>query len=203
MSARLAEHGARIIDADEVVKALQQPGRPVFAAMVERWGDQIVAPDGTLDRAAVAKIVFSDEAEREALGKLVHPPVRAEMHAQAVAAAEAEDWESSIPGSRVVILDIPLLTEGGGPERWGASAAIVVDTPVEVAIERLVTWRGFDRSDAEARVAAQATREQRRAIADFVVDNSGTVEDLDAEIDRCLAWLGTLADTPWPPQPDH
>ena len=191
VSERLEARGAEIIDADAITRSLQQPGQPVFEAMVDRWGERIVASDGTLDRAAVAGIVFADEAEREAIGKIVHPAVRAEMRARMDTAATTD---------RVVVLDVPLLAEGGG--RRGTSGVIVVDCPVEVAIDRLVTHRGFDRADAEARVAAQATREQRLAMADFVVDNGGGLDQLDREVERCWAWLRDLPPTPWPP-PDE
>lgn len=188
VSQRLAARGALIIDADEVVKELQQPGEPVFLAMVERWGPSIVAADGTLDRRAVAGIVFDDGAELEALNTLVHPAVRVEMLARTEAASSSD---------RVVILDIPLLAEGGA-DRRGASAVIVVDCPPEIAVERLVTLRAFERADAEARIAAQAGREDRLAMADFVVDNSADLEHLDSEVDRCHRWLDSLDQTPWP-----
>ena len=189
MSERLAARGAVIVDADEVVKDLQRPGRPVFVAMVERWGDRIVAADGALDRAAVAGIVFNDGDELAALNAMVHPAVRAEMRAQTEAVAHTDS---------VVVLDIPLLAEGGS-DRRGASAVIVVDCPPEVAIERLVEFRGFERSDAEARIAAQASRSDRLAMADFVVDNGADLAQLETEVERCWAWLGTLDPTPWPP----
>ena len=160
--------------------------------MVARWGDEIVADDGALDRGAVAGIVFGEngEAELKALNKMVHPAVRAEMHDQADALSTTDE---------VVVFDIPLLAEGGKDDRRGASAVIVVDLPLELAIDRLVELRGFERHDAEARAAAQATREDRLAMADFVIDNSGDLEALDAEVDRCWAWLATLEETPWPP----
>ncbi len=193
VSERLAERGAAIIDADAVVKDLQRPGRPVYEAMVERWGaDRIVASDGSLDRAAVAGIVFGDDDELKALNKLVHPAVRAEMRYQADELASTD---------RVVVFDIPLLAEGGD-DRRGASAVVVVDLPIEVAVARLVEHRGFDAADAEARIAAQATREQRLSIADYVIDNSGTPADLDDEVAQCWAWLETLDPTPWPPESD-
>ncbi len=183
VSDRLAERGAAVIDADVVVKQLQQPDGAVYAAMVERWGDGIVEPDGQLDRQAIAAIVFNDEDELKALNGLVHPAVRREMERQI---------EELAGSDRIVVLDIPLLGAGDAEKR-GAKGVIVVDCPVEAAIERLVTQRGFDRADAEARMAAQATREERLALADFVVDNSGDLAQLDAEIDRCWRWLVTLA----------
>lgn len=189
VSSRLAKRGALVIDADAVVKELQQPGRPVYEAMVARWGEGIVASDGALDRAAVAAIVFDDEAELQALNELVHPAVRAEMEAMTEAQADTD---------KVVLLDIPLLAESGNKRR-GASAVIVVDVPPELAVERLVAHRGFDEADAKARIAAQATREDRLALADFVIDNTGDLAALDAEVDRCWTWLQTLEPTPWPP----
>jgi len=186
----LARRGARVIEADLVVKELQQPGQPVFNSMVERWGDRIVAEDGTLDRPAVAEIVFADDTERVALGLLIHPAVRDEMISQATEEADTD---------RVVILDIPLLAEGG-VDQWGVGAVIVVDTPVDVAVKRLIEWRGFTQKDAEARVAAQATREQRLELADMVIDNSHDLDHLEAEIERCHEWLSTLKATTWPPR---
>ena len=192
VSDRLRAKGAVIVDADEVVKDLQAPGGPIFEEMVARWGERIVADDGTLDRAAVAGIVFGDDgdAELRALNKMVHPAVRAEMHDQADALSSTDE---------IVVFDIPLLAEGGGDDRRGASAVVVVDLPVELAIERLIELRGFDRADAEGRIAAQASREDRLAMADFVIDNSGGLDDLDGEVERCWAWLATLGPTPWPP----
>ncbi len=195
VSAGLSQRGAQLIDADQIVRDLQQPGAPVFEAMVERWGPGIVAADGSLDRPAVAAIVFADDAELKALEKLIHPEVRIAMRAQMDAAASSDD---------VVILDIPLLAEGrrdGGtaPDARGASAIIVVDCPIDIAVHRLVTYRGFDEDDARARIAKQVSREERVALADFVVDNSGSPEELEVEIARCWSWLDTLEPTPWPP----
>lgn len=191
VSAGLVRRGAHLIDADAIVKELQQPGAPVYNAMVERWGGKVLL-DGQagseLDRAAVASIVFADPDELKALNELVHPTVRDEMRRRMDSLADTDD---------VVILDIPLLAEGGGKHQ--GSAVIVVDCPTDIAVERLIEFRGFDRDDAEARVAAQATREQRLALADFVVDNSGTPDTLEAEIDGCWAWLQTVEPTPWPP----
>ena len=182
-SARLEQRGAALVDADAVVKQLQQPGQAVHTAMVERWGERIIAEDGQLNRQAVADIVFNDEEELKALNALVHPEVRKEMTRQV---------ESHRDTDRVVILDIPLLAEGDAEKR-GAVGVIVVDCPPEIAIERLVTHRGFDRDDAQARMAAQSSREDRLGLADFVVDNSGDLTQLEAEIDRCWSWLMSLA----------
>jgi dephospho-CoA kinase len=190
VSERLSARGALIIDADEIVRQLQQPGGAVFTAMVERWGERIVGPDGNLDRPTVAGIVFGDKAELDALNSMIHPAVRREMHHQA-------DALSAQTG--VVIFDIPLLAEGGPNDRRGASVVAVVDIPVVLAVERLMAYRGFTREDAEARMAAQATREDRLAMSDFVIDNSGDLPHLDAEVERFWRFMDSQTQTPWPP----
>ncbi len=183
----LAERGAELLDADAMVKDMQRPGRPVFVAMVERWGADIVAPSGELDRAAVAAIVFNDDDELKALEEMIHPAVRAEMAARIDELAETD---------RVVVQDIPLLEKVVG-DRRSASKVVVVDCPIEVAIERLVEHRGFDVTDARARVAAQISRQERRAMADFVIDNGGDLDQLRLEVDRCWRWIQTLPPTGW------
>ncbi len=184
---KLVAKGAVLVDADQLVRDLQAPGAPVFVAMVERWGDGIVGDDGALDRGAVANIVFSDEDELKALNDIVHPSVVDE-----IARIQKELAETD----HVVINDIPLLVRKDGksdrPEYKRFEGIIVVDVPVDLAVDRLVEFRGFDRDDAVARIEAQATREQRKAVADFVVDNSGTLEDLDPQIDACWEWITEL-----------
>ena len=180
VSAALVARGARLVDADAVVRELQQPGTPVFEAMVARFGPGIVASDGTLDRPAVAALVFSDEAARADLNGIVHPAVGAEIAQRIAAAADSDD---------VVVLDVPLLVESS---RYPVAGVLVVDCPVETAVRRLVEQRGMDEADARARIAVQATREERLARADHVVDNSGTPDDLAPEIDRAWTWIETL-----------
>lgn len=180
VAAGLVDRGAILIDADAIVRELQEPGMPVFAAMVERFGRGVVASDGSLDRAAVAEIVFTDPDQLKALNAIVHPAVTAEMTARREALVETDD---------TVILDIPLLVES---RHRGLGGIIVVDVPVDLAVERLVSFRGFSEDDARARVANQVTREERVAVADFVVDNSGSLDALEAELDRCWAWIETL-----------
>lgn len=184
---RLVDKGAVLIDADQIVRDLQKPGAPVFVTMVERWGDGIIGDDGELDRGAVANIVFSNEDELTALNEIVHPSVATEIARMQKELAET---------NHVVINDIPLLVKKDGesdrPEYKKLKGIIVVDVPTETAIDRLVEFRGFDREDAESRVASQATREQRRAVADFVVDNSGPLDGLDPQIDACWDWIETL-----------
>jgi len=172
VSALLEARGAVVIDADRIVRELQQPGEPVLEAMVEAFGPGILATDGTLDRQAVADIVFTDEAALQRLNAIVHPAVGARM---------AERLAELAGTDAVVVLDVPLLVEGKG--RYETAATIVVDVDPEVAIGRLVQHRGFDEADARARIARQATREERLAIADVVIDNGGSPEDLERQVD--------------------
>jgi len=179
VSARLAELGAVVIDADAVVRELQEPGQPVFAAMARRWGERIVNDDGTLNRAEVAGIVFSDPVELEALESIVHPVLQSEIKDRIAAQADSE---------AVVILDMALLAEKDNP--YGVREIIVVDLSTAEQISRLVAFRGFTADDATKRIAAQASREDRLAIADHVVDNSGDLEALVTRVDQL--W-GTLS----------
>jgi dephospho-CoA kinase len=180
VSARLAARGAVIVDADAITRQVQAPGSPVVQAMAERFGDSILQPDGSLDRAAVAALVFGDAGALADLNAIVHPAVGAEMD-RLVAEQSSTD--------RVVVLDVPLLVERPRP---GLAATIVVDVPTELAIERLVSARGMDEADARARMARQATREERLARADRVVDNSGSLAELDRQLDEVWSWLVTL-----------
>lgn len=177
VGALLVERGAVLLDADAMVRELQQPGMPVFEAMVERFGPGIVAADGSLDRAAVAEVVFNDPEALQDLNAIVHPAVGERINQRLVELAETDE---------VVVLDIPLLVEG---DRQGYAGVIVVDTDPEVALRRLVEHRGFSEADARARMANQASREERLARADVVVRNDGTLDDLAAEVDRAWAWI--------------
>lgn len=177
VSAVLAERGAVVIDADAVVRDLQSPGGAVLAAMVEHFGEGILRPDGSLDRQAVADIVFNDPDELKALNAIVHPKVGEEIDRRIAAERDTD---------HVVILDVPLLVES---EAYETEGIIVVDTDPEIAVARLVAHRGFKAEDAWARIKLQATREQRLAKAAFVVPNDGTPEELSAHIDACWAWI--------------
>src|SRR5687768_3957149 len=146
---------------------------PVFKAMVEHFGERIVGSDGALDRQAVADIVFNDADALAQLNAIVHPAVGLEVF-QRIAAHEATD--------DVVIADIPLLAEGRSAIPM--SGVVVVDVPEETQVERLVGARGMSEADARARISRQASREDRLARADRVVDNSGTVEDLEPQLDE-------------------
>lgn len=182
VSAALAGRGAVVVDADAIVHELQSPGMPVFEAMVDRFGPGIVAADGTLDRRAVADLVFGDDEALADLNRLTHPAVGAEIASRVAAAAGT---------GRVVVLDVPLLVEGG---RQQVTGLLVVDCPVEVAVARLVSQRCMDEADARARIARQATREERLARADHVIDNSGPPEALDPQVEAAWAWIQTLPD---------
>jgi dephospho-CoA kinase len=179
-SALLAAKGAAILDADAITRSLQVPGTEVFAAMVERFGPGILAPDGNLDRAAVAKVVFADEQAKRDLEAIVHPAVGNVMVTRLQELADTDT---------VVIYDVPLLVESG---RKGYAAVIVVDVDPEIAISRLVEQRGMTEADARARIANQDSREERLAVADHVIDNSGTREHLQQEVDEAWAWIQTL-----------
>lgn len=191
VSLLLAERGAVIVDADAITRQVQQPGSPVLAALAEQFGATTLCPDGSLDRAAVASIVFGDADALKALNRIVHPAVRAEMDRQVAEQSETD---------RAVVLDIPLLTEN---PRKGLQGTIVVDVAVEIQVERLVGSRGFDEADARARIARQASRQQRLAIADFVVDNNGSLVELEPQIDGLWKWLDGLPQLAHPEPSDR
>jgi len=177
VSSLLADRGAAVVDADAIVRRLQAPGTAVFEAMVERFGPGIVAADGTLDRAAVAATVFTDEQARKDLEAIVHPAVGAEMLRQ---------LSEHTGTDHIVIYDVPLLVESG---KKGYGAVVVVDVDPAVAVERLVRHRGMDETDARNRIANQVPRAERLAAADRVVDNSGSIADLTAQVDELWKWL--------------
>ncbi len=183
VSALLADLGALVIDADELARDVVAPGTPGLEQVVERFGRKVLTDDGELDRAAVAAIVFKDVKARQDLEAIVHPLVyEASVHAE----AQAE------PG-RLVVHDIPLLAESG--RAGGFDAVIVVDAPAETQVARMVEDRSWPRADAEARISAQATREERRSLATHVIDNSGTQEQLEAQVRELYAELTGSAAT--------
>jgi len=193
VSAALAARGARIVDADAIVRELQAPGSRVFDAMVRRWGDAVLAEDGKLDRAAVAALVFEDADEPAALNAIVHPAVAVELAARPTAALAAAHGD---PAGAVVVLDIPLLVRADGEpikrDYQNLSGIVVVDADTETAVRRLVEGRGFTAADARARIANQASRRVRIAVADFVIDNNGSFAYLEPQIDACWQWALSL-----------
>ena len=186
VSAMLAERGAAIVDADQIARDLQSPGSPVLAAMAERFGAHIIRDDGSLDRAAVAAIVFNDEAALKDLNGIVHPAMKDEIQRQIDAHRDTD---------RVVVLDFPLLGEN---PRKGLSATIVVDIPVDVAVQRLVDQRGMDEADARARIGSQISREERNGSATHVIDNGGDRDALIEQVDALWSELVSL-----PASTDH
>jgi dephospho-CoA kinase len=181
VSSMLAERGAAIVDADQIARDLQAPGSLVLTSMAERFGAQIInSDDGSLDRAAVAQIVFSDEQALKDLNGIVHPAMQDEIQRQI---DEHRDTD------RIVVLDFPLLGEN---PRKGLSATIVVDIPVEVAVQRLVDQRGMDEDDARARITSQISREERLATATHVLDNGGDMAMLTGQVDYLWTELSEL-----------
>jgi dephospho-CoA kinase len=181
VAARLAAHGAVVVDADAIAREVVEPGTPGLAAVVAEFGAGVLRADGSLDRAEMAAIVFADPERRAALEAIVHPLV-GRRSAELIAAA---------PADAVIVYDVPLLAEsaGTGRDRRGEfDVVVVVEAPVEDRVRRLVD-RGLTAHDARARIAAQATDEQRRAIADHVLDNSGDLEHLHAQVDALWATL--------------
>lgn len=177
VSAMLAELGAVVVDADLLAREVVAPGTDGLAEVVAAFGPEVLGPDGSLDRPAVGAIVFADGAKRRVLEGIIHPRVR----------ARAAEIEAAAPEGAVVVHDIPLLTETGQADSF--DAVVVVDVPVETQIERMVALRGMSPGDARARVEAQATREERLAIATHVVDNTGTLEELRTRVDAVYAEL--------------
>jgi dephospho-CoA kinase len=170
VSSRLAERGAVVIDSDVLAREVVAKGTDGLAEVVKAFGDGVLTPGGELDRPAVGRIVFGDEAARRTLERIIHPRVR----------ARAAEIEAEAPDDAVVVHDIPLLVETGQADRF--DVVLVVDVPVGVQIERLTIQRGMTAAEAKQRIASQASREQRLAVADVVVDNSGTLDDLDRRI---------------------
>jgi dephospho-CoA kinase len=182
VSALLAERGAVVVDADAITRELQQPGTPVFDAMVEHFGSGVVAADGNLDRAAVADIVFDDPQTLRDLNAIVHPAVGTEIAERMSRLAETD---------AVVILDIPLLVESA--KGYQVDGLLVVDVDPERAVERLVDQRGMREADVRSRMRRQASREERLARADRVIHNDGSLDDLAKEVDGAWAWIEGLA----------
>ena len=180
VSAALAELGAVVIDADATARQLQEPGQSVFMAIVHRFGNEMVAADGTLDRLALAALVFPNPDLLKDLNALTHPAIGAEIRSR---------MRAHVGTDVVVVLDVPLLIENS---RYPVAGVAVVDLPVETAVDRLVNSRGMDEADARARIARQATREERLAKADFVIDNSADRAALTAQITPLWEWMRSL-----------
>ncbi|WP_202889894.1 dephospho-CoA kinase [Actinopolymorpha rutila] len=181
---RLAAHGAVVIDADRLAREVVAPGSDGLAAVVEAFGEEVLGPDGALDRPALGRLVFADVGARRRLEAIIHPRVRAR-------AAELERAAVAADPDAVVVHDIPLLVETG--QQGGFDEVIVVDVPEEVQTDRLTRVRGISVDDARARAGAQASRDERRAAATMVVDNSGSLTELDARVEELWRRLRSAA----------
>jgi dephospho-CoA kinase len=185
VAAGLVRRGALVVDADQLARRVVEPGGPAYGPLIERFGPEILQPDGTLDRPKLASIAFADPGALADLNGITHPAIAAAVDEQLDTLAAAR------PGA-VAILDHPLLT----PQRvidHHLVAVVVVDTPTETAVARLMQHRGFQEADARARVAAQISREERLAFADVVIDNTGDIDDLDRQLDGVWAELSRRA----------
>jgi dephospho-CoA kinase len=175
-----AGHGVRVVDADAIAHEVMTPDTPVFDAVVERFGRAIVAPDGTIDRQALAAVVFADDAARGELEAIVHPTVSAFISAE-LDRARAENQD--------VLVDIPLLVETDARGRYGFDLVVVVDAPEPVVLDRLMRERAMDEDAARARMAAQSDRAVRLAAADVIIDNSGTLDELADMVENVWQWI--------------
>ncbi|HEX5908437.1 MAG TPA: dephospho-CoA kinase [Propionibacteriaceae bacterium] len=178
VAAELAARGATIIDADVLAREVVEPGTPALAAIIERFGADVVQ-DGQLDRAQLAQIVFADPLARRDLERIVHPAVR----------ARAAELERAAGDAAVVVHVIPLLVETGQQENF--DLVVTVDADHEIQVQRLMARNGFTRAEAEARIAAQASREERTRVADVVLDNTGSIGHLREQIDALWAELSS------------
>ncbi|MFI6522710.1 dephospho-CoA kinase [Spirillospora sp. NPDC050679] len=181
VSARLAAHGAVVIDADKIAREVVEPGTPGLAAVVAEFGEGVLLPGGGLDRERVGSIVFADAERLKALNAIVHPLVGERM----------QELMDAAPADAIVVYDVPLLAENGLAGFY--DVVVVVDASVETQLDRLTGRRGMTREAAQARIDAQATREQRRAVAHHVIDNSGSLEDLRARVDALWKELEAAA----------
>ncbi|AXI86201.1 dephospho-CoA kinase [Streptomyces sp. ETH9427] len=186
VSRLLVERGAVLIDADRIAREVVEPGTPGLAAVVEAFGEEILAEDGSLDRPRLGALVFNDPDKLATLNSIVHPLV----------GARSRELEEAAPEDAVVVHDVPLLTENGLARLY--DVVIVVDASTGTQLDRLVRLRGMSEEDARARMAAQATREQRRAVADIVIDNDVPLDALERRIEEVWADLVRRARGPRP-----
>ncbi|WP_405661360.1 dephospho-CoA kinase [Streptomyces sp. NBC_01166] len=181
VSRLLARYGAVLIDADRIAREVVEPGTPGLTAVVEAFGPGILGADGALNRSALGSIVFADPARLATLNAIVHPLV----------GARSAELERAAGAGAVVVHDVPLLTENGLAPVY--DLVVVVDAAPGTQLDRLVRLRGMTESDARARMAAQATREERLAVADIVVDNDGPLEGLEPQVRRVWSELTARA----------
>jgi dephospho-CoA kinase len=180
----LVARGAVLVDADRVARDVVAPGGPAYQPLIDHFGPGIVAADGTIDRQALAKVAFADEATRQELNAITHPAIGIAMIQARDALEDTDD---------IVVLAIPLLT-AAHRETVKLHKVVVVDTPLDVALARLLSQRGFDRQDAEARIRSQISRSDRVKEADYVIDNSGDRAALEREVAELWEWLVAARD---------
>lgn len=180
---RLAEHGAWLVDADVLAREVVAPGSPALREIVERWGSRLQLPDGSLDRAALRRLVFADARERLALNAIVHPRV------EALRQQRVEDGRAA--GAEIVVCDIPLLFESERDRTGSFDAIILVTAPEPVRLARLMEIRALPRDEAQRMIDAQMPEHEKRARADVVLDNSGSRDALLAQVDAL--WHALLA----------
>lgn len=181
MARLLAERGALVVDADQVARDLVAPGRPALAQIIAEFGDGVVLPDGALDRSGLAAIVFGDEQRLAALNAIMLPRI----------AGETEAMLAQAPPGSVVVYDMPLLVEQGLQSGW--DHVVVVEAPLPIRLARLARDRGMTDAEARARMAAQATDEQRRAVADTLIVNDGDLRELQDAVTALWQALATKA----------
>jgi dephospho-CoA kinase len=189
VASMLAERGAVILDADQVARDVVEPDQPAFAALVEEFGPSIVGADGRLDRAALAAQAFATPEGKAALDAITHPAIHAEFGRRMVEA----------PTDAIVVMDVPLLVESKTAAERGYEVVIVVEAPADVRLDRLV-GRGLDRADAAARMKAQATDEERRAVATHLLDNGTDPATLEAQVDTLWSDLQARHTSKAPPE---
>jgi dephospho-CoA kinase len=187
VSALLAERGAIILDADQMSREVLEPGTEGLAQVVQRFGRESLHPDGSLNRPGLAAVVFKDSEALKDLNAIVHPGVGRLMTERLATYADTND---------IVVLDVPLLFESGGRGRYPLAGVLVVDAPVETAVERVLASRPTTRQDVESRVAVQASRQERIAHGDYVILNIGSLEELALMVDRAWVWMLSLRDRP-------
>lgn len=174
VAGRLAEHGAVVVDADVIARQVVEPGTPALARIVQEFGPAVLAPDGSLDRAALGAIIFSDEAKRLLLNSITHPAILEESQRQFAAAGAANP-------DAVVVYDVPLLSEARSRAEF--DVVVVVSAPEETRIERMVSIRGMSREEATRRIRSQAPEDTRRAMADIIIESGGTLDETLAQAD--------------------
>lgn len=187
VAGRLAEHGAIVIDADQLARDVVEPGTPALAAIVERFGPDVLQADGSLNRAALGAIIFADSQARLDLNAITHPAV-GRLGKQLMAEADARNPHA------VVVYDVPLLLEASQqPDYYRFDFIVVVEADAETRVKRMVSLRGMDEAEARRRIASQSTDEERRAIADLVINSDGTLEETLRQADELWDSVSTRA----------